>query len=102
MIPYPVISEKEARWLIQTCQAGYWELSLRDSLGKKPIPHPGQIVIFLEGNWHLVPVPAAMEIKSLGRVGNEVMSAACHTIDVNDEALVAAFQAEAKRLGRQL
>ncbi len=98
---FPVITEQEARALIAEGKAGYWELSLRDSLGKKPIAHPVQTCVSLANVWYLVPV-AAFEVKSMGRVGNQAMSAALHSIEVHDEELIALIQSETARVGKRL
>jgi hypothetical protein len=96
---YPVITELEARALIESGTAGYWELSLRDSLGKKPIAHPVQTCVFLAGAWYLVPV-AAFALKSMGRVGDGAVSAAAHSVAVYDPELISAIKSETTRLGK--
>lgn len=83
---FKTITEAEARELILTGKAGYWELSLRDSISKTPIAHPEQTVVFLRDAWHLVPKEALM-IHDKGRVGDE--SANCHAsmVEVNSDEL---------------
>ena len=86
MLSFPIISEALARLLIQSGEAGYWELSPRGSLGKKPVAHGDQTCVFLERVWYLIPV-AYFEVKALGRVGDENLSAAVHLIEVRDSEL---------------
>jgi hypothetical protein len=98
---FPMTTEDHARELIRTGQAGYWELSLRDSISKTPIAHPEQTVIFLEGGWYVVP-KIAFEIHPHGRVGNEAMNCDLSEIEVHDEALAERIQDEMRRLGKEL
>ncbi len=98
---FPITTEEHARELIQTKQAGYWELSLRDSISKTPIVHPDRTVIFLAGEWYIVPVPA-FQIHPHGRVGNEAMNCNLDTIEINDDALIERVQEEMVRLGKPL
>ena len=95
------LSEAEARRLIQIGEAGYWELSLRDSLGAKPIAHPVQTCVFLGEQWYLIPV-AYFEVKALGRIGNEAMSADAKMIQVNDDILEVAIREEMAKKGKSL
>lgn len=95
---FPITTEENAREMIQSGQAGYWELSLRDSISKIPIPHPEQTVMFLAGEWYIVP-KEAFQIHPHGRVGDEAMNCNVDTIEVKDDALGERIQEEMKRLG---
>lgn len=98
---FPITTEENAREMIRTGQAGYWELSLRDSISKTPIAHPEQTIIFVQDEWYIVP-KSAFSIESKGRVGNEAMNCKLDMISVTDDALQEAIQDEMIRKGKQL
>lgn len=101
---FPTVNEDTARMLIRTGRAGYWELSLRDSISKTPIANDHQYCIFLQGAWHLVPVEA-FSIKPIGRgplgEGSPV-SAHLSVVESNDDELSAVIIEETAKLGRRL
>lgn len=104
MLNLPTITEAQARALIANGLAGYWELSLRDSISKSPIPHALQTCVFLAGHWYLVPVPT-FKVTSLGRVAlseRGEASAAMATVECNHDEMTALIKQEAARIGRPL
>lgn len=86
--------------MISSKEAGYWELSLRDSLGAKPIVHDRQTCVFFQGAWWLVPADKFL-VKELPRLETEALSAAMHVIECGDDELADAIKAEAEAKGKR-
>jgi hypothetical protein len=99
--PMRAIDECLARHLIATFQAGYWELSLRDSISRSPIPHDRQICIYVSQTWYVVPT-TVLKIEAHGRIGNSKVNANAHVVKCFDERLIKMIQEESARLGQQI
>lgn len=92
------ITEAQARAMIDRKEAGYWELSLRDSLGAKPIVHDKQYCIFVCQQWYLVSTNI-LKITDTGRVGKQgVWDAASHRVECSDDELQGMIFKDMKRL----
>jgi hypothetical protein len=92
------ITEAIARAAIAEGAAGYYEISLRDSISKSPIAHPERICVFADGGWYMLE-KNELSVSDHGRIGNEDMNAAAHIITIERghpiEALLARDIAEA-------
>ncbi len=94
---FPEITEAEARDLIGSGLAGYWEASLRDSLGKNPIPHDLQMCVSLGSHWYLVPTKVFKVVPHGRHAVTSAASANVFMIECHDPELVSAIQEELKR-----
>lgn len=89
----PSISEETARRMIQAGEAGYWEMSLRDSISKSPIPHAVQTCVCVGDTWYLVP-REYFSITSHGRTQLGDVNAKADSITCSHPGLIAAVQAQ--------
>jgi hypothetical protein len=94
--PFKEITEQKARLLIDLKMAGYWEVSLRDSISKTPIPHDKEICVYLQGKWMLIPAEVLKIIDCGRQMVAPNASCAAHKIECNDPYLVELFYRELK------